>query len=49
MSACEPNKRDAERRADKIVTNLGGGVIREGEPGDDRFKKVRTVKGPKQP
>lgn len=48
VSAHEPNKRDAEKRAAKIVTNLGGGVIREGEPGTDRFKKVRTIKGPKR-
>jgi hypothetical protein len=47
-SAIEPSKRAAEKRATKIVGNLGGGVIREGEPGDSRFKTVRTVKGPKQ-
>jgi len=47
-SAIEPNKRAAEKRAAEIVTNLGGGVIREGEPGDNRFKIVRTIKGPKQ-
>lgn len=47
-SAIEPNKRAAEKRASEIVKNLGGGVVREGEAGDNRFKKVCTVKGPKQ-
>jgi hypothetical protein len=49
VSAYEPNKRDAEKRAAEIVENLGGGVIREGKAPNDRFTKpVRTIKGPKQ-
>lgn len=49
VSAYEPNKRAAEKRAAQIVENLGGGVIREGKAPDDRFTKpVRTIKGPKQ-
>ena len=49
VSGYEPNKRAAEQRAAKIVTNLGGGVIREGKSPDDRFTKpVRTIKGPNQ-
>jgi hypothetical protein len=47
-SAVEPTKRAAEQRAAQIVNNLGGGVIREGEPHASRFKTVRTSKGPRQ-
>lgn len=49
VSAYEPNKRAADKRAAEIVKNLGGGVIREGKKPNDRFAKpVRTIKGPKQ-
>lgn len=49
VSAYESNKRAAQKRAAQIVTNLGGGVIREGKNPNDRFTKpVRTIKGPNQ-